>query len=222
LFINNGFFVKNGKTLKTIETQSNNEVYKLNYKIIYILSAIVLIILFSRASKVALLLISGRSLAAIRLSFAEEVLDAISITDSAHMPEASAKSSILYRKMFEQELKEYKGARQGRNRFNSNRTVYCSFCKKEQAQVHKIIACPSGLFICDRCAELCLEVIEEGRNEASSVKDYPTKKSDRIISCLSCSKNENEEMRFAWGRNDDILLCNECVDALEDLLNDLE
>ncbi|MCR5538570.1 MAG: ATP-dependent Clp protease ATP-binding subunit ClpX [Lachnospiraceae bacterium] len=37
----------------------------------------------------------------------------------------------------------------------------CSFCGKSQDQVRKLIAGPSGIFICDECVELCAEIIEE-------------------------------------------------------------
>ena len=39
--------------------------------------------------------------------------------------------------------------------------VRCSFCNKSQDQVRKLIAGPSGIYICDECVELCSEIIEE-------------------------------------------------------------
>ena len=36
----------------------------------------------------------------------------------------------------------------------------CSFCAKNQKQVRKLIGGP-GVFICDECVELCVEIIEE-------------------------------------------------------------
>jgi hypothetical protein len=41
------------------------------------------------------------------------------------------------------------------------KTLYCSFCFKSQFEVRKLIAGPSGIFICDECVELCLEVIAD-------------------------------------------------------------
>ncbi len=41
-----------------------------------------------------------------------------------------------------------------------SRTVQCSFCKKRQEQVDKLIAGP-GVYICNECVELCLTIIEE-------------------------------------------------------------
>lgn len=38
---------------------------------------------------------------------------------------------------------------------------YCSFCKKNQKQVRKLIAGPNGVYICDECIEVCSEIIAE-------------------------------------------------------------
>ena len=39
--------------------------------------------------------------------------------------------------------------------------VRCSFCNKTQAQVGKMIAGPNGVYICDQCVDVCVEIIEE-------------------------------------------------------------
>ena len=39
--------------------------------------------------------------------------------------------------------------------------VRCSFCTKTQSQVRKMIAGPSGTYICDDCVAICTEIIEE-------------------------------------------------------------
>ncbi|MDY5985576.1 ATP-dependent Clp protease ATP-binding subunit ClpX [Sporofaciens sp. SGI.106] len=39
--------------------------------------------------------------------------------------------------------------------------IRCSFCKKPQSQVRKLIAGPDGVFICDECVDVCAEIIEE-------------------------------------------------------------
>lgn len=39
-------------------------------------------------------------------------------------------------------------------------TLYCSFCKKSQHEVSKLIAGPKVL-ICDECIEICNEIIVE-------------------------------------------------------------
>ncbi|MGI8968895.1 MAG: ATP-dependent Clp protease ATP-binding subunit ClpX [Chloroflexota bacterium] len=37
----------------------------------------------------------------------------------------------------------------------------CSFCGKSQEQVHRLIAGPGGVYICDECLDLCQEIIAE-------------------------------------------------------------
>ena len=39
--------------------------------------------------------------------------------------------------------------------------VRCSFCNKTQAQVRKLISGPNGVYICDSCVDVCVEIIEE-------------------------------------------------------------
>ena len=39
--------------------------------------------------------------------------------------------------------------------------IRCSFCGKSQEQVKKLIAGPEGVFICDECIEVCMEIVED-------------------------------------------------------------
>ena len=39
----------------------------------------------------------------------------------------------------------------------SDDQVRCSFCHKTQDQVHKLIAGPDGVYICDECVDICAE-----------------------------------------------------------------
>ena len=39
--------------------------------------------------------------------------------------------------------------------------IRCSFCAKTEEQVRKLIAGPSGTYICDECVEICAEIIDE-------------------------------------------------------------
>ncbi len=45
-------------------------------------------------------------------------------------------------------------------KFDERNSVKCSFCGKTQEQVKKLIAGP-GVYICDECVELCMEIVEE-------------------------------------------------------------
>jgi ATP-dependent Clp protease ATP-binding subunit ClpX len=47
------------------------------------------------------------------------------------------------------------------NSKNIRTTYRCSFCGKSQDQVQRLIAGPSGVYICDECIELCREIIDE-------------------------------------------------------------
>ena len=49
-------------------------------------------------------------------------------------------------------------AKNGNSRDSS---VCCSFCKKPQNLVRKLIAGPDNVFICDECTALCSEIVAE-------------------------------------------------------------
>ncbi|MCB0154989.1 MAG: AAA family ATPase, partial [Anaerolineae bacterium] len=46
------------------------------------------------------------------------------------------------------------------NRFRSDLQV-CSFCKRTQEEVNRLIAGPDQVFICDECVDLCRDILEE-------------------------------------------------------------
>ncbi len=52
-----------------------------------------------------------------------------------------------------------------------NSDVRCSFCNKTQEQVRKLIAGPSGVYICDECVEICADIIEEEYEEEEELYD---------------------------------------------------
>ena len=47
----------------------------------------------------------------------------------------------------------------------STATLTCSFCGKHQRKVDKLIAGP-GVYICNECVELCVEIIAKERPRA--------------------------------------------------------
>ena len=49
--------------------------------------------------------------------------------------------------------------------------IRCSFCNKTQDQVRKLIAGPSGVYICDECVEICSDIIEEEYEEEEEILD---------------------------------------------------
>ncbi|SFQ13215.1 ATP-dependent Clp protease ATP-binding subunit ClpX [Lachnospiraceae bacterium XBB1006] len=44
---------------------------------------------------------------------------------------------------------------------NSDDRIRCSFCGKTQEQARKLIAGPSGVYICDDCIDICAEMMED-------------------------------------------------------------
>ncbi len=55
---------------------------------------------------------------------------------------------------------------------NSDGNIRCSFCNKTQGQVRKLIAGPSGVYICDECIDICTDIIAE-EFEDEEVMDEP-------------------------------------------------
>ncbi len=50
---------------------------------------------------------------------------------------------------------------------DDTKAVRCSFCGKTQDQVERIIAGP-GVFICNECVELCLDILDDSQTEDSA------------------------------------------------------
>lgn len=56
------------------------------------------------------------------------------------------------------------------NRFRSDIQV-CSFCKRTQEEVNRLIAGPDQVFICDECVDLCRDILEED-NSVQAAADF--------------------------------------------------
>ncbi len=39
--------------------------------------------------------------------------------------------------------------------------IRCSFCGKEKERTNKLIAGPNGIYICDECVYLCVDMLEK-------------------------------------------------------------
>ena len=72
-------------------------------------------------------------------------------------------------------------------KFDDKNSVKCSFCGKAQEQVKKLIAGP-GVYICDECVELCMEIVEEESHHENEVelKEIPKPKEIKEIGRASC------------------------------------
>ncbi|PZJ24234.1 ATP-dependent Clp protease ATP-binding subunit ClpX [Staphylococcus aureus] len=63
-------------------------------------------------------------------------------------------------------------------KFNEDEeNLKCSFCGKDQDQVKKLVA-GSGVYICNKCIELCSEIVEEelAQNTSEAMTELPTPK----------------------------------------------
>ena len=67
----------------------------------------------------------------------------------------------------------------------------CNFCGKTKDQVRKLVAGP-GVFICDKCIELCSEVIRE--DDQPPAPGWVKREGPR-------GKTRFGRTRFAWFRN---------------------
>ena len=61
--------------------------------------------------------------------------------------------------------------------------VRCSFCGKPQDQVEKMISGP-GVYICDSCVELCMDIVEGIPTQQKAIAQKPAKKLPKPKDCL--------------------------------------
>ena len=55
----------------------------------------------------------------------------------------------------------------------SDDDVKCSFCGKHQGQVRKLIAGPTGVYICDECVDICADILEEELEDEDVSEESP-------------------------------------------------
>ena len=73
----------------------------------------------------------------------------------------------------------------------------CSFCGKQQNEVRKLIAGP-GVYICDRCIDLAVDVITSGRparTALGTISNVPEEQSG--VRCNFCGKDRGQVERVA-------------------------
>ena len=60
----------------------------------------------------------------------------------------------------------------------SKRTLRCSFCGKQEREVHRMIQGPGGVRICDECVNLCRDIIQDGYSmqaeKPADMQELPT------------------------------------------------
>ena len=86
--------------------------------------------------------------------------------------------------------------------------LHCSFCRKSQDQVRKLIAGPD-VYICDECVDLCIDILERESVAESTTITTPL---HAIGSCALCKLPKDVmELRMI---GDQGVLCIECIDAV--------
>ena len=94
-----------------------------------------------------------------------------------------------------------------------NSEIRCSFCNKTQDQVRRLIAGPSGVYICDECVEICADIIEEEydeeederRAEMLRAKELEKAKKRRKRELLAEKKREAKAYAATYEFDDDEL-----------------
>ena len=49
--------------------------------------------------------------------------------------------------------------------------IRCSFCNKTENQVRKLVAGPAGVYICDECIDVCVDILDEDTGDEFSEND---------------------------------------------------
>ena len=55
------------------------------------------------------------------------------------------------------------------SKYDENKQLKCSFCGKPQSQVKRLVA-GSGVYICDECVTVCMDIINEDIIDGSSTE----------------------------------------------------
>ena len=73
------------------------------------------------------------------------------------------------------------------SKYDENKQLKCSFCGKPQSQVRRLVA-GSGVYICDECVRLCMDIINDDMNEGGAApkeEQYRLPKPKEITKTLS-------------------------------------
>lgn len=78
----------------------------------------------------------------------------------------------------------------------SDDKIRCSFCNKSQDQVRKMVAGPSGIYICDECVEICNDIVTE------ELEDYGYEAADFDFNLLKPLEIKNFLDDYVVGQED--------------------
>jgi len=101
----------------------------------------------------------------------------------------------------------------GDKQSDSEPTLNCCFCGKNQDQVRKLIAGPS-VFICDECVDLCNEILEKESERETSAGEPPRQGTmfNLEASCALCHlRKPSEELSAVPDRG---FICTICLEAV--------
>ena len=84
-------------------------------------------------------------------------------------------------------------------------TQICSFCHRTHDQVDRLIASPDDVYICDECVLLCVEILDEEREQeaqelvAGGVEDLPapreiSRRLEEYVICLLYTSDAADEV----------------------------
>ncbi len=86
--------------------------------------------------------------------------------------------------------------------------LYCSFCRKSQTEVKKLIAGPA-VFICDACITLCAQIIADTPDpdpaKPAEMKGLETMPNEQLLVMLAGQDTLYREVRDRTQRTIDIL-----------------
>ena len=149
----------------------------------------------------------------------------------ASLRELAASLGLSHQRMH-QIVEEAGGSRRwvriGGTRRNQNRDLLaCTFCGKLQNEVRKLIAGP-GVYICDGCIDLVLEVITSGRSGRTAfgaLENVPEEQSG--VRCNFCGKDRGEVERVAImpevaveRTSSSAAICSECIGLCGEILTE--
>jgi hypothetical protein len=77
------------------------------------------------------------------------------------------------------------------------RVVYrCSFCGKSKEQVHRLIAGPGGVYICNECVAFCQGILDEGHVGGEALaSDQPTVLQVKLLWTVGRVSTQLEHLR---------------------------
>jgi len=99
---------------------------------------------------------------------------------------------------------------------NLKENLVCTFCKRSQNEVSKLIAGPE-VYICERCVDKAERILDEGGMPTGSGFLVPVKEGSRAR-CSFCRKGRAADRRLLTGSAGNI--CSECLDVCRQVLQD--